>query len=104
MRTKKMVANKSVAKKVRAGERYCGLYLPRAPIPAGRYLVHNHFKPAPMLGLNGFRAWTTNDRSDLEECHCDFGGCKNAELHRHYRIKAALGQRITGRSRQAEVS
>src|SRR5260370_12276181 len=57
--------------------RYCGLYLPRKPIPAGRYLVHNQVRPVPHLGLNGFRAWTQKGRDNLVECRCDFGGCKN---------------------------
>jgi hypothetical protein len=74
------------------GIRYCGLYLPRT-IPAGRDLVHKHVGPVNrnaklanrnhigMLGLNGFRAWTQNTQENLVECNCDFGGCKNAELH-----------------------
>ena len=74
---------------------YCGFYLPRAPIPAGRYLVHNHVRPVSgtignrtgILGFNGFRAWTQNNDKNLVECDCDFGGCKNAELHKkHYRV------------------
>ena len=67
--------------------RYCGQYLPRAPIPAGRSLVHNHVKPCNPLGLNGFRAWTQNTREELVECNCDLGGCKNAELHKHCRVR-----------------
>src|ERR1700726_3990031 len=67
--------------------RYCGLYLPPQPIPRGRYLVHNHVKPMPKLGLDGFRAWTQKGHGNLVECKCDFGGCKNAELHKHhYRV------------------
>src|ERR1700694_574637 len=61
-------------------------HLPRQPIPGGRFLVHNHIKPASPLGSNGFRAWTQNTSSRLVECHCDFGGCKNADLHKHYRV------------------
>jgi hypothetical protein len=65
--------------------RYCGNGLPRKPFPAGRYLVHNNVRPVSTLGRNGFRAWTQKWSDNLVECHCDFGGCKNAELHKHYR-------------------
>jgi hypothetical protein len=65
--------------------RYCER-LPSKPIPAGRYLAHNHVKPAPRLGLNGFRAWTQAHKRDLVRCYCDFGGCQNAALHKHYRV------------------
>jgi hypothetical protein len=69
------------------GMRSCGVYLPRMPVPAGRFLVHNHVTPQPMLGENGFRAWTQKTRKNLVKCNCDFGGCKNAELHEHYRVR-----------------
>jgi hypothetical protein len=62
-------------------------------IPAGRVLVHNHAVPMPMLGLNGFRAWTQVMNERLELCHCKFGGCREADLHKHYRVKRL----ITGR-------
>ncbi len=68
--------------------RYCGRHLPSKPIPEGRYLVHNHIVPAMNLGERGFRAWVQEGRTDpkLVECRCDFGGCRNAELHTHYRV------------------
>jgi hypothetical protein len=62
-------------------------YLPRQPIPAGRFLVHNQVIPTGGLGWNGFRAWTQGNRRSLIRCRCDFGGCKNAELHKHYRVQ-----------------
>jgi hypothetical protein len=69
--------------------------IPRAPIPQGRFLVHNHIKPARPLGTNGFPAWAQNDGTGLVECRCDFGGCNNAELHKHYRIKRARPSEIS---------
>jgi len=60
--------------------------IPRNPLPDGRVLVHNHVKPQPELGLNGFRAWTQNLTDDLEACQCDWAG---VDLHglKHYRVK-----------------
>ena len=72
----------------KAGMRYCGNGLPGKPLPAGRFLVHNHVAPACKLGTRGFRAWTQQGRSGLVRCRCDFGGCKNAELHEHYRVRS----------------
>lgn len=66
---------------------YCGDNLPATKLPAGHYLVHNHVRPVSPLGLNGFRAWVTDDRNGLIECHCDFGGCKNAKVNPHYRLQ-----------------
>ena len=60
--------------------------LPSEPVPAGTYLVHNHVRPVAPLGLNSFRAWIQTKADNLVECYCDFGGCKNAKLHKlHYR-------------------
>jgi hypothetical protein len=42
------------------------------------------------LCIEGFRAWVTDDRARLEKRNCDFGGCENAEVNPHYRIKRAL--------------
>jgi hypothetical protein len=70
--------------------RYCGNGLPRQPIPAGEFLVHNHVKPRGKLGMNGCRAWIQKGRAGLVRCRCDFGGCKNAELHNHYRVRALV--------------
>jgi hypothetical protein len=70
-----------------AEHHYCE-QLPRE-LPAGRYLVHNHIKPVSRLGRNGFRAWTQKWNDNLVECRCDFGGCKNDKLHKHYRIRRA---------------
>ena len=42
------------------------------------------------LCIEGFRAWVTDGRARLEKCKCDFGGCENAEVNPHYRIKRAL--------------
>jgi hypothetical protein len=37
--------------------------------------------------MSGFRAFTVDSRKRLVRCHCDFGGVKNAELHKHYRVQ-----------------
>ncbi|MCK1567485.1 hypothetical protein IVB08_26600 [Bradyrhizobium sp. 173] len=66
---------------------YCGNSLPGTKLPADHYLVHNHVVPVNPLGLNGFRAWVTDDPDKLVECHCDFGGCKNAKVNLHYRLR-----------------
>ncbi|MCP3477615.1 hypothetical protein NLM33_46530 [Bradyrhizobium sp. CCGUVB1N3] len=66
---------------------YCGDFLPATKLPADHFLVHNHVRPVNPLGLNGFRAWVTDDRDKLVECHCDFGGCRNAEVNQHYRLE-----------------
>lgn len=68
---------------------YCGDFLPATKLPADHYLVHNHVRPVNPLGLNGFRAWVTDDRDKLVECHCDFGGCRNADVNPHYRLQRA---------------
>ena len=36
--------------------RFCGNGLPKKPIPAGYFLVHNHVNPTSKLGVKGFRA------------------------------------------------
>lgn len=61
--------------------------LPQQPIPDGRYLVHNQVIPEAGLGQNGFRAWTQDTRKGLMRCYCNFGNCRNAELHKHYRVQ-----------------
>ncbi|MCW2084347.1 hypothetical protein ABIE85_008362 [Bradyrhizobium diazoefficiens] len=66
---------------------YCGDFLPATKLPADHYLVHNHVRPVNPLGLNGFRAWVTDDHDRLVECHCDFGGCRNADINPHYRLQ-----------------
>ena len=38
----------------------------KKPPPPGEVLVHNHIRPAPRLGLNGFRAWTEPLNDKLE--------------------------------------
>jgi hypothetical protein len=70
---------------------YCGDDLPATKVRAGHFLVHNHARPVRPLGLNGFRAWVTDDRDGLVECDCDFGRCKNAEVNQHYRIRLVAG-------------
>ena len=67
--------------------RWCGRGLPRKPVAEGWYLVHNDVTPAKPLGLRGFRAWIQDSEDDLVECSCDFGGCRNAEVNRHYRVR-----------------
>ena len=67
--------------------RYCrGPGLP-SKLPDGTVLVHNQVIPEGSLGMSGFRAWTQIKTRDLERCRCDFGGCKNADLHKHYRVQ-----------------
>ena len=80
--------------------RFCGNGLPKKPIPVGCFLVHNHVNPTSKLGMRGFRAWIQKGRGDLVRCCCDFGGCKNAELHQHYRVRA-LAPRFRPISRKA---
>jgi hypothetical protein len=70
--------------------RFCGNGLPKRSIPAGYFLVHNHVNPTSKLGMKGFRAWIQKGRADLVRCRCDFGGCKNAELHKHYRVRGLV--------------
>ena len=57
------------------------------PSSEGWYLVHNDVTPAKPLGFRGFRAWIQDSKDDLVECSCDFGGCRNAEVNRHYRVR-----------------
>ena len=68
--------------------RYCGKGLPRFPLPADHYLVHNHVRPTHSLGSNGFRAWVQRGRTAprLIECNCDFGGMKNNAVNKHYTV------------------
>jgi hypothetical protein len=67
--------------------RYCrGPGVP-SKLPDGTVLVHNQVIPEAGLGMSGFRAWTQLKTRDLERCRCDFGGCKNADLHKHYRVQ-----------------
>ena len=54
-------------------KRYLSGVQPRKIRP-GRVLVHNHVKPQPVLGLNGFRAWTQGLDKTLTVCHCDWAG------------------------------
>jgi hypothetical protein len=68
-------------------EYIAGPDLPTEPIPPGRYLVHNRARPKQKLGRNGFRAWIQTQSDNLIECNCNFGGCQNAGLHKHYRVK-----------------
>ena len=56
-------------------------------LPAGRVLVHNDVRPTRTLGSQGFRAWTQIMDDTIEPCRCNFGGCKNSKLHKHYRVK-----------------
>ena len=64
--------------------------LPDEPIPAGSYLIHNHVRPVKSLHLNGFWAWQTTKSDNLVRCRCNFGGRKNAKLHKlHYRAAMA---------------
>lgn len=58
-----------------------------AKLPAGCVLVHNNVRPTRTLGSQGFRAWTQIMDDKIEPCRCNFGGCKNAKLHKHYKVK-----------------
>src|SRR5262249_19557532 len=70
----------------RREKRYLSRGIPRKPLPNGRVLVHNHVRPQPELGLNGFRAWTQNLTPELVACPCDWAG---VDLHglQHYLVK-----------------
>ncbi|HXC33928.1 MAG TPA: hypothetical protein VNZ56_15725 [Verrucomicrobiae bacterium] len=58
--------------------------IPRKPLPRGIVLVHNQVIPQPVLGANGFRAWTQVLDDTLKVCKCDWAG---RDLHglTHYR-------------------
>jgi hypothetical protein len=68
--------------------RACSSGLPRVALARGFYLVHNHVRPSGSLNMSGFRAWVQQGRTSpkLVECTCDFGGLKNANVNRHYRV------------------
>ena len=69
--------------------------LPSEPVPAGTYLVHDHVRPVAPLGLNSFRAWIQTKAGNLVPCHCNFGGCKNSQLHKlHYRLDMGQHSRL----------
>jgi hypothetical protein len=51
----------------------------------GRVLVHNHVVPQPILGGNGFRAWTQRKAANVEVCSCDWAGVDLGGLV-HYRV------------------
>ena len=53
-----------------------------AAVPAGRFVVHNHVRPARRLGSRGFRAWLTSTPDQLEVCGCPCA----PELGQHYRV------------------
>lgn len=60
--------------------------IPCKPLRIGTVLVHNHVAPQPILGMNGFRAWTQWLTDELEVCKCDWAG---VDLHglAHYRYR-----------------
>jgi hypothetical protein len=60
--------------------------IPRAPLPRGTVLVHNHVIPQRELGMNGFRAWTQTLDDNLVVCTCDWAGVDLRGLV-HYRVK-----------------
>ncbi len=58
--------------------------IPRA-IPAGKILVHNQVRPQSPLGRNGFRAWLTTSRSNIQPSRpggTDAGRCEGRLYHR----------------------
>jgi hypothetical protein len=60
-------------------------YVARVPkvVPKGMVLVHNHVKPAPALGVNGFRAWLApTDPKLWERCPCTWAPATGP----HYRV------------------
>ena len=60
-------------------------YLRRVPkvVPAGRIVVHNHVRPMPVLGENGFRAWTEPEGTpDRVVCVCSWA----SHLDEHDRV------------------
>ena len=63
-------------------------YLFKMPetVPADRLVVHNHVRPQPRLGLNGFRAWLYGPNPDpcrVEVCECGWA----PQFPEHYRVK-----------------
>ena len=81
--------------------RYCD-HLPATKLRAGLYLVHNHVVPQSPIGMNGLRAWVTDANDRLVKCNCNFGGCKNAEVNPHYRVKDLGVSRRTQKDRRID--
>lgn len=55
-----------------------------ATIPEGKWLVHNHVRPDPELGLDGFRAWLADpDPEKYLLCSCDWA----SHLGWHYSVR-----------------
>lgn len=53
-------------------------------ITDGRWLIHNHIRPAHPIGMNGFRAYLAQpDAKRFEPCDCGWA----AELGQHYRFR-----------------
>lgn len=77
---------KEIAKARQRGSRYLVSIPKPGAVPPGMVVVHNHIKPARLLGWNGFRAWlqSPDDPPTLEVCPCRWA----PELGRHYRVKA----------------
>jgi hypothetical protein len=60
--------------------------IPRKPLPPGQLVVHNHVRPQPRLGMNGFRAWIARSAEEgdfrVVRCACTWA----PELAEHYRV------------------
>jgi len=70
---------------------YVGAVPEPGVLPAGWVLVHNHVRPQPALGMNGFRAWIEPwDESRLVACDCGWGA---TSMLAHYRV---IRRRPTG--------
>ena len=74
-----------MAIKKTSGARYLSGGKPHSVAP-GRVLVHNRIQPQPVLGVNGFRAWTQRRDKTLTVCTCDWAGVK-LPVEVHYRVK-----------------
>jgi len=59
-----------------------------AAVRPGRFLVHNHVRPAKRAGTRGFRVWLQPSDTDplLEVCQCDYAA---GRPYPHYRVVRA---------------
>ena len=76
-----------IAKRLKLPNQQCYVSdIPREKLAKGIVLVHNHVIPQPVLGMNGFRAWTQKLTRDLVQCRCKWAG-RDLRGMRHYRVR-----------------
>ena len=53
-------------------------------VPIGQVVVHNHIKPARIIGARGFRAWLESRKAkNITVCDCGWA----PELGQHFRVR-----------------